>query len=39
MAVDGFSVIGSEFAVHGVIEITVAKLNNANQARTVSIQK
>ena len=35
VAVDGFSVIGSEFAVHGFMEIAVAKLNYANRARTV----
>jgi len=39
MAVDGFSVIGSEFAVHDFIEITVAKLNYANRPRTIIIRK
>ena len=39
MAIDGFSVIGSDFAVYGFIEITAAKLNDANRARTVIIHK
>ena len=39
MAIDGFSIIGSDFAVYGFIEITAAKLNDANQARTVIIHK
>jgi len=39
MAIDGFSVIGSELAVYGFIEITVAKLNYANRARTVIIRR
>jgi hypothetical protein len=29
MAIDGFSVIGSELAVYGFIEITIAMLNYA----------
>ena len=39
MAIEGFSVIGSKLAVYGFIEITVAKLNYANRARKVSIQR
>jgi hypothetical protein len=38
MAIDGFSVTGSGFAVYGFIEITVAKLNYANRARKVIIR-
>jgi hypothetical protein len=30
MAIDVFSAFGSELAVYGLIEITVAKLNYAN---------
>jgi len=39
MAVDGFSVISSKFAVHDFIEITVAKLNYDNRARIVITKK
>jgi len=35
MAVNEFSFIGSESAIHGFIEITVTKLNDANRARIV----
>lgn len=39
MAIDVFSVIGSEPAVYGLIEITVAMLNYAKRAIKVIIRK
>jgi len=39
MAVNGFSVMYSEFAVHSLEEITIAKPNDANRARTAIIRK